>query len=202
MNAWIRVFLLLLVNIFIAGLGLYVFDFMQIIDYRTVLDNMQIQPLKQPVKIEDKNLLEREELNKKWELLAIKEADVSNQNNSIESNLVAIKTDQNALLEAKESFANEQALEVLKKEEQNSYNIKITEVARQISGMPPQDAAALLNLQDDQQVADILKKLEETAVLNNQGSIVPYLLTLMEREKAARIQSLMLSTDPYETSSL
>lgn len=192
MGTWGKVFLLLLLNIAIAGATLYFFDYMRIISYHQLLSNIPGFKVSVPIRIEDPLLLEKEELNKKWELLTIKELELSNLNLEVISNNLALESKQTELQTEREAFINEQTLIALKKEEANTYNIKINDVATQIAGMPPQTAAELLNLQDDLQVVDIFKKMDEIAAANGQASTVPFLLTLLEREKAARIQSLML----------
>ena len=193
MQTWYKVFLLLLLNVAIAGFALYFFDFMRIIDYRTLFADTAKLTLKVSPKIEDPLLLEKEELNKKWELLAIKETEISNKNSSLESNILALDGEKNKLLEEREAFLNEQAVAALKKEEESSYDKRIAEVAAQMAGMPPQTAAEILNLQDYLQVVDTFRKMDELAAMNGQASTVPFLLTLLYREKAARVQALMLA---------
>lgn len=193
MQTWYKVFLLLLLNVAIAGFALYFFDFMRIIDYRTLLADTAKLTLKVSPKIEDPLLLEKEELSKKWELLSIKETEISNKNLLLESNTLALDGEKNKLLEEREAFLNEQALAALKKEEENAYDKRIAEVAAQMAGMPPQTAAEILNLQDDLQVVDTFRKMDELAAMNGQASTVPFLLTLLDREKAARVQALMLA---------
>ncbi|SFB86215.1 hypothetical protein SAMN02745150_01109 [Brevinema andersonii] len=193
MQIWYKVFLLLLLNVAIAGFALYFFDFMRIIDYRTLFADTAKLTLKVSHKIEDPLLLEKEELNKKWELLAIKETEISNKNSSLELNILALDGEKNKLLEEREAFLNEQAAAALKKEEESAYDKRIAEIAVQIAGMPPQTAAEILNLQDDLQVVDTFRKMDELAAMNGQASTVPFLLTLLNREKAARVQALMLA---------
>ena len=193
MGIWIKALLLLLLNIGIAGGTLYFLDYMRVISYNKVITQITGRQITGPARVEDPLLLEQEELSKKWELLTIKELELSNENvTTIESN-IALQTEKVQLQDEREAFLNEQALLALENKEKNTYDNKITEVATQIGGMPPQTAAELLNLQDDFQVVDIFKKMEELAAANGQASTVPFLLTLMEREKAARIQTLILA---------
>lgn len=194
MKTWYKVFLLLLLNVAIAGFALYFFDFMRIIDYRTLFADTTKLTLKASPKIEDPLLLEKEELNKKWELLSIKETEISNKDLLLQSNKLALDGEKNKLLEEREAFLNEQALAALKKEEENAYDKRIAEVAAQMAGMPPQTAAEILNLQDDLHVVDTFRKMEELAAMNGEASTVPFLLTLLDREKAARVQALMLAS--------
>ncbi|MGL4394084.1 MAG: periplasmic-type flagellar collar protein FlbB [Brevinema sp.] len=193
MHSWKRVLFLLIINILLIAFTLYFFDYMRIIDYRRILAGIQGNSgLTAAAKLEDPLLLEKEELAKKWEALTIKENEISNIQLSVDSNRMALEEDLNQLAEQREAFLNDQALAEIKEAERNTYDLKIVDVATQIGGMPPQTAAELLNLQDDLQVVDIFKKMDELAAQNGQASTVPFLLTLLEREKAARVQSLML----------
>ena len=192
MGQWIKVAVLLLINIAIAGSTLYFLDYMRVINVLSIANQITKKDISAPLRVEDTLLLEKEELNKKWELLTIKEIELSNQDLVILASNLSLVTEKTKLQDEREAFLNEQVLVDLEKQEQNTYDIKITDVATQISGMPPQTAAELLNLQDDLQVVDVFKKMEEIAVAAGQASTVPFLLTLLEREKAARIQTLML----------
>lgn len=194
MGPWIKIAILLIINIFIAGSMLYFLDYMKIINYRTIFNQITGVNITPPSRIEDPMLLEREELDKKWELLTIKEIELSNIDQTLGQSNLSLQAEQQQLQNEREAFLNEQTLIALQEAEQNTYDIKIEDVATQISGMPPQTAAELLNLQDDLQVVDIFNKMNQLAIANGQASTVPFLLTLMEREKAARIQTLMLAS--------
>lgn len=193
MGSWMKVFLLLLLNILIAALSLYSLNFMHIIDYRTILQKGIIAP-KAPPRVEDPLLLEREELAKKWELLGLKTTELSNTISSVEGSNVLLQQDREKLVQDQEAFQNQIALGAAQTAASNDYNVRISEVAAQIAGMPPLTAAEILNLQDDLQVVDTFRKMDELAVLNGQASTVPYLLTLLNRDKAARIQALMVAS--------
>ena len=193
MGAWMKVFLLLLLNILIAGLSLYTLNYMHIIDYRIIFQN-DVIPVRVTPRVEDPLLLEREELAKKWELLDLRSVQVSNAEVVIQSSNTLLQQDQDALAQEREAFQNQLALVAAETEASNAYDVRITEVATQIAGMPPQNAAEILNLQDDIQVVETFRKMNEISAANGQASTVPYLLTLLNRAKAARVQALMLES--------
>ncbi|MDK2818201.1 MAG: hypothetical protein KFW21_01990 [Spirochaetota bacterium] len=194
MGQWIKVAMLLLINIAIAGSMLYFLDYMRVINYSSIVSQITKQKISAPIRVEDILLLEKEELNKKWELLTIKEVELSNQDQTIIASNLSLETEKTKLQDEREAFLNEQVLVKIQKEEANTYDLKIADVATQISGMPPQTAAELLNLQEDLQVVDVFKKMDELAIANGQASTVPFLLTLLDREKAARVQTFMLAS--------
>ncbi|MGL5255328.1 MAG: periplasmic-type flagellar collar protein FlbB [Brevinema sp.] len=193
MSAWIKVFLLLLLNILIAGLSLYTLNYMHIIDYRIIFQNDMLS-MKVAPRVEDPLLLEREELSKKWELLDLRNVQLSNAEAILQLSNTLLLQDKDALIQDREAFQNQLALVAAETEASNSYDVRITEVASQISGMPPLNAAEILNLQEDLQVVEIFKKMNEISEASGQASTVPYLLTLLNRAKAARVQALMLES--------
>ena len=193
MGAWMKVFLLLLLNILIAGLSLYTLNYMHIIDYRIILQK-NVLSMKITPRVEDPLLLEREELAKKWELLDLRNIQISNIEVTLQTSNTLLQQDQDALAQEREAFQNQLALVAAETEASNAYDVRITEVATQIAGMPPQNAAEILNLQDDLQVVETFRKMNEISVANGQASTVPYLLTLLNRAKAARVQALMLES--------
>jgi flagellar protein FlbB len=63
--------------------------------------------------------------------------------------------------------------------------------ARNLNGMPPERAVAIMAAMDDQDIIDILRKTEEIAQAEGASSIVPYWLSLMEPGRAAELQRKM-----------
>ncbi|MGL5721902.1 MAG: periplasmic-type flagellar collar protein FlbB [Brevinema sp.] len=188
-----KVFLLLLLNILIAGLSLYTLNYMHIIDYRIIFQN-NVLPMTVVPRVEDPLLLEREELAKKWELLDLRSVQISNAEAVLQTSNTLLIQDLDDLVQEREAFQNQLALTEAEMAASNAYDIRIAEVASQIAGMPPQNAAEILNLQDDLQVVETFRKMNEIAAATGQATTVPYLLTLLDRAKAARVQALMLES--------
>lgn len=193
MNTWSKISILLVVNLSLAFGILYLLDYMQVINYHDLIKTIFRTDAKNTKKIEDPFLLEKEELNKKWELLSIKEEEIKKQSDQLENKQLSLETEHTKIQNEREAFLNEQVLVKIKEEELTSYDLKIRNVASQIIGMPPNQAAEILNLEDDLQVVDIFKSMNQISEENGVASTVPFLLTLIEREKAARIQTLMLT---------
>lgn len=72
-------------------------------------------------------------------------------------------------------------------------NVNIEQIAANLNGMQPQAAVNILIAMDDQNVIDVLRKVEEIAARNGSSSMGSYWLSLMPAERAAEIQRKMLS---------
>ncbi|MCK4907492.1 MAG: hypothetical protein KAS64_08075, partial [Spirochaetes bacterium] len=145
-----------------------------------------------PPKIEDPFLLQREELKKQWKVLALKEKEFSGKSDSL-------KKDEQKLNDFKDRLKGRdlQLKERKKKIDQESIaktsrHQRIQKVAIQFIQMPPLKAVERLEqLKDDLLIIEILKAID--TVFKNQGkkSTVPYLLSLMDKKRAAVIQRKM-----------
>ena len=65
MGQWIKVAILLLINIAIAGATLYFLDYMRVINVLSIANQITKRDVSAPLRVEDTLLLEKEELNKK-----------------------------------------------------------------------------------------------------------------------------------------
>ena len=72
-------------------------------------------------------------------------------------------------------------------------NINVEQIAKNLNGMKPDAAVAILVAMDDQTVIDVLRKVEELAAANGSSSMGSYWLSLMPSDRAAEIQRKMIS---------
>lgn len=71
--------------------------------------------------------------------------------------------------------------------------VNIVQNAKNLTGMPPESAVAILNAMEDQDVIDTLRKVEEIAQEEGTMSMVAYWLSLMPADRVATIQRKMVS---------
>jgi flagellar protein FlbB len=69
----------------------------------------------------------------------------------------------------------------------------IEQNAQNLTGMPPQNAVAILLAMDDQDMIDVLRKTEEIATRTGAASMVAYWMSLMPADRVAEIQRKMTS---------
>lgn len=187
-----RIFFLLLINLTLAFISLYILDFLQIIDYRQILQRIPGARAVYKVKIEDPYLLERVELEKKWEIL-------NEKTKNYEEDKLELETQKRELeLEGEKLELERKKIEqmIIDRDTElsnaNAYDKRVAQVARQIENMPPQAAVKILSQQEDLMIIDIFKKIEDLAKEAGTMSQVPYYLSLMDKEQAARVQRKML----------
>lgn len=196
-----KIVMAVLLNLFLGAVLLYVLDMTGAVTFESIMTSLGLSE-GEAIKIEDRFLLEREELNKQWLVLSLKEKDYAEKLQQLTTNDQRLKDKENQLkglekqLREREKKATEAELEKVKRSER----VKI--VAEQLMNMPPKDAVPRLEAQtDDLLVIDILRAMDAVAADQGKRSIVPYLLSLMKGERAATIQRKManistLSNEP------
>lgn len=187
-----KIFLLLLINLGLAFFLLYLLDMYQIVDYKQVLQKTPFLKNAYNVKIEDSFLLEKLELEKKWNYLDQQRLNLSNTMKELEKKELSLKEKEESLAKEKEAIENMIANFERMKEEKAAYDLRVDEIAAQIENMPPASAVKILEKQDDLMLVDIFRRMNARAEERGVNSIVPYLLSLLDPELSARVQRKML----------
>jgi flagellar protein FlbB len=196
-----RVIVLLLLIIALAGGGVLWFDYLNVIDAKTILAPIyrhipfiggegRTQPAESsgdaPLSLEDERFAVRlEALELRNSELEKQEQDILNRRNEIEQMAQELEFRQKAL-EEQENSLSAQAGEAEIIERNAEYN------ARLLTGMDPERAVGIMAAMDDQLVIDVFLKTEEIAQAEGTTSIVSYWLSLMAAtaEGAARAAEL------------
>ncbi|AEE16565.1 periplasmic-type flagellar collar protein FlbB [Treponema brennaborense] len=199
------IILLFLILILILA-GLLWFDYLGVIQAKNIfapvykLFGLQVQTSvsvanTDPVEIDldnDRYLKRLEALNIRSEELNKREADITrleNLNNQVAQELEDRRRTQE---EREQTFDSEV----------NRYDSRQANIIRNVNNlnsMPPQNAVNILVAMDDQDVIDILRKADELAAQEEDGtSLASYWLQLMPADRAAQIQRKMLSK-PVQT---
>lgn len=181
----------LLLNVFLVALALYIFDFLNILTLGDIATGLGLKKSEIP-KIEDPLLLQREELKKSWERLELVEREQGKKGEDLkkseqtlkdwEAKLKSVERDQ----KAREKTLAQTQIEKTKRAE------RIKVIADQLINMPPAKSVERIEaIEDDLLIIEILQAID--AIFADQGkkSTVPYLLSLMKKERAAAIQRKM-----------
>lgn len=121
--------------------------------------------------------LRSQELDLKETELDRKEGEVLQMSQELDDRLVSV--------EERERSFNEN----VRQADDRAANVK--QIATYINGMPPKKAVENLLAMDDQDVIDIVRQVEATAVQEGKNSSVAYWFSLMPAERAAEIQRKM-----------
>ena len=199
-----RVIVLLLLIAALAAGGIVWFDYLNVIDAKTVLAPVykyipfiggegRSQPKTTP---EEFLNLDAERLAVRLEALDLQrmemdklKQDMDTRYSEIEQMAQELEVRQKAL-EDQENSLRAQASDAENKDSNVEWN------ARNLNGMPPERAVAIMAAMDDQNVIDILRKTEEIARAEGTSSIVSYWLSLMEPRRAAELQRKMAGRPP------
>ncbi len=191
--------LIIIIIILILG-GLLWFDYLGIIHAKNVFTpvykvfgkqtqisstSTQSKPLVSNLD-EDRLNKQKEAINLQIEELDKREADLAAQEQLSEQ--IALELEERE----KNQEEREKTFNLLKKKYDDK-EVNIEQIANNLNGMKPEAAVKILCEMDDQDIIDVLRKVEEKAKTEGKMSMVSYWLSLMPSDRAAEIQRKMLS---------
>ena len=192
--------LLLLVAVLAAG-GIIWFDYLNVIDARTVLAPLyrfigrdgRSQPRSTP---EEFLNLDAERLAVRLEALELRNLEMDTRQRDMDARFGEIVQmaqeleERQKALDERENSLRAQALDAENKDRNVEQN------ARYLTGMPPESAVEIIARLDDQDAIDVLRKTEEIAQAEGTMSIVSYWFSLMDPVRAADLQRKMAGRPP------
>lgn len=181
-----------MVILFALGVLVYLLDTWGVINLEEYVPLLADEAPVVPESTDDPTLLE-------WERLEKEEARIEEERLKLEEERLKLKdmlTDieakeselagrESSLTEARTQFTEEQ-------QAQFQRNQMIADMATRMTNMPPRDAVGIMAGFSNTDLVDVLLKMEENAVLAGQQSIVPFLMTLLPRDRAALVGTLMM----------
>ncbi|MDR3338236.1 MAG: flagellar protein FlbB [Treponema sp.] len=193
-----RVIVLLILILVMGGGGVVWFDYLNLIDAKTVLAPIYRfigrEGRTQPASEDDEDRsLDAERLAIRLEALELRalemdkqEQGIENRQGEIEQMAQELETRQKAQDDRENSFI--QKLEDAETKERN-----VEQNARQLTNMPPAPAVAIIVAMDDQDAIDVLRMTDEIARREGSNSLVPYWMSLMPPERVAELQRKMVA---------
>jgi flagellar protein FlbB len=190
--------LLLLIGILAIG-GILWFDYLNVIDAKSVLAPLykyvpfisgegRTQPKTMP---DDPINLDAERLAIRLEALEFRSMEMDLLQRGIDTKQGEIFQMAQELEERQKALEEwENTLKVTVADAENK-NRNVEQNARYLSGMPPQNAVNIIAALDDQDAIDVLRKTEEIAKAEGTTSIVSYWFSLMDPARAAVLQRKM-----------
>jgi len=203
-----RVIVLIFLILILAGGGLLWFDYLNVIDAKTVLAPVytalrgvpvigRIIPkgearTQQPAGEVPLNL-DAERFATRMEALELRNMELDKQQQDIQNKQGQVEQ------MAQELEERQKALD----ERENSLNATLSDAeikdktvernAINLTNMPPQRAVGILAAMDDQDVIDVFRKTDQLAEASGSASIVPYWLSLMDPQRAAELSRKMVA---------
>jgi len=194
--------LLLLVAVLAAG-GIIWFDYLNVIDAKTVLAPLyrfigregRSQPKVTP---EEYLNLDAERLMVRLEALELERMEIEKTRQELVSDRGEIEQMAQELEERQKALEDlENSLKAQIADAENKGR-NIEAVARNLTNMQPERAVGIISAMNDQDIIDVLRKTEELAQAAGSTSLVPYWLQLMAgtpegATRAAELQRKMVS---------
>jgi len=203
-----RVIVLIFLILILAGGGILWFDYLKVIDAKTVLGPVynalrgvpfvsrilppgegrtQVAVGEAPLNLDDERFAVRmEALELRNMELDKQEQDIKNRRGQIEQMAQELEERQKSLDERENSIKVFMSDAEIKDRtvERNAINL---------TNMPPERAVGILAAMDDQDVIDVFRKTDELAKAAGTASIVPYWLSLLDPKRAAELSRKMVS---------
>ena len=195
--------LLLLIAILAVG-GIIWFDFLNVIDAKTVLAPVyRFIPFLPGGGRSQPKLEPDEDINLDAERLAIRLEAMELRNMEMDTRQRDLDSEQGKIIQmAQELEERQKALD----ERENSLRAQVQDAenkdrnveqnARYLTGMPPQNAVGIIAALDDQDAIDVIRKTEEIAQAEGTTSIVSFWFSLMDPARAAELQRKMAGRPP------
>jgi len=180
-----------LLNLFLVVLLVLVLDLTGTISLESVFSSFGLKD-DDFLKIEDRFLLEREELGKQWDVLSLKEREYAEGLNVYASNDQRLRDREDQLLALERQLQEREKKTSENELEKERRSQRIALVASQLMNMQPKQAVERLEEQtDDLLVIDILRAMDAISAEQGTSSLVPYFISLMGKERAAAVQRKM-----------
>jgi len=195
-----KVFVLfLLVLVLLVG-GLLWFDYLNLINARErmepilapILERLGVREGEVVEDIEDPLLLDKERLKAQMEALELQREELEQREDQIvqrEAELSQMEeelADQERALQEREKAFNETV------QSYENRTVNLERKAQYFLGMPPEKAVAvMLEYENDMDIIDIFRMVDEIARRQGDASIVPYWISLMPPERGAELTRKM-----------
>jgi len=187
-----KIIYLIIMIFFITASGIMWLDYIGLIDLAARMSSFKGKPeLVINAAGDEPSLVEREKLKKAQQALSGREEELNKREAVLKEKENELITEQEKLAEQKKGLDLEQKKFAEKKNEHAGYEKNIKVLADKIANMPPEESVKIMTGWDDPIIIDVLRQMDVDANTAGSSSITSYLITLMPKERASRIMSLM-----------
>ena len=190
-----RIFYLLILILFSLSIFAYLLDSWQVINLEEYLPGLSKQaPLVSDAKLIPSDIdwarLEKEQKNLDERKLKIEE-----ENTQLNIEKEKLNKREEVLAKKLEGLVAQQELFEQSKQEYYKQDQNIKDLANRIQFMPPEDAVEIIANWSNSNLVRVLLQMDKNAKASGKKSIVSYLLTLLPRERAGLIMTMMLDSN-------
>ncbi len=191
----VRAFILLLLIIVLALGGIIWFDYLGLVDARSVIAPVYrmlgLGTRTAVANVDDPNLLDKERLSKQQDALVMRQQELDARQAALDARQKQLDqlgqdlNDRQAAIDAQQKALNDARKAI------EDRRVNLDQNAIYLTSMPPDNAVAILAKQDDQYVIDTFRTVEAQAKRTGADSLVPIWLSLMPPDRAATLQRKM-----------
>jgi len=184
-NKVLGLFLILLI-VFLSLVLAFVTDLIKVIDLTEMFPILKPEPQLVTKEHEPPDVLQAEELKKEREKIT------EEQEKLVQRELELKEKEENLQKWEEELEGKEAAIEILKEKliskltDLVDHDKKIRGMANKIANMPPDDSIQIVSSWTDYEIIAVFKQMDMDAAEAGEESIVPYLLTLLEKKEPGR----------------
>ena len=195
--------LLLLIGILSVG-GIIWFDYLNIIDAKTVLAPfykyipfLPGEGRTQPKTVEGELLnLDAERLAIRLEAMELQSMELTVYKQDLDTRYGEIEQMAQELEDQRKAVEDMQNSLRAERQDAENKDRNVEQIARYLTGMQPQNAVNIIAGYEDQDAIDVIRKTEEIAQAEGTTSIVSFWFMLMDPAKAAELQRKMANRPP------
>ena len=191
----IKIVYLTFVIFFALGVLAYLLDTWGVINMEEYLPFLEEESPIVSEESDNPTLLEWERLEKEEQRIESERIKLEEERLRLEEMLAAIKAKEDELVTREQGLSAEKAQIADSEAAKFQRDEMIANMATRMTNMPPQDAVAIMAGFSNTDLVDVLLKMEDNAVQAGQQSIVPFIMTLLPRDRAALIGTLMMDEE-------
>ena len=188
-----KIMFLMLLIIFLGGIGAFWLDYIGIVKLSGVFDRFRSEPaLSMNASDDDPSLIEKEEFGKEKEKFLERVEDLDRREALIAEKEKLIESEREKLEQVRSGLQLEQKKLDNEKTKDSGYRKNVMVLANKISNMPPEESVKIMSNWDEPLIIDVLRQMDADSEAAGKMSITAYLLTLFpNKEQASRIMYLM-----------
>lgn len=191
----IKIVYLTFVIFFALGVLAYLLDTWGVINMEEYLPFLAEESPIVAEESDNPTLLEWERLEKEEQRIEAERIKLEEERLKLEEMLAAVKAKEDELTTREQGLSAEKAQIADDEAAKFQRDEMIATMATRMTNMPPQDAVAIMAGFSNTDLVDVLLKMEDNAVQAGQQSIVPFIMTLLPRDRAALIGTLMMDEE-------
>lgn len=188
-----KIIFLMLLIIFLGGIGAFWLDYIGIVKLSGVFDPLRSEPeLSMNASDDEPSLIEKEEFGKEKEKLLERIEELDKREALIAEKEKSIDSEREKLEQVKSGLQLEQKKLDSERNKDSGYRKNVMVLANKMANMPPEESVQIMVNWDEPLIIDVLRQMDADSEAAGKMSITAYLLTKFpNKEQASRIMYLM-----------